>query len=75
MLWLSQKIMKPRRAVGVEVFGMPTLQLGDIVGVDFINENGVSEISSIDSRFVIYSIEYSRSESGPSMTAYLSEVL
>ena len=75
MLWLSQKIMKPRRSVGVEVFGMPTLQLGDIVGVDFINENGVSEISPIDSRFVIYSIEYSRSESGPKMTVYLSEVL
>jgi hypothetical protein len=46
-----------------------------IVGVDFINENGVSEISPIDSRFVIYSIEYSRSESGPKMTVYLSEVL
>ena len=75
MLWLSQKIMKPRRAVGVEVFGMPTLQLGDIAEVDFTNENGVKEISSGDSRFVIYSIEYSRSQTGPKMTVYLSEVI
>lgn len=75
MFWLSQKIMKPRRSVGIEVFGMPTLQLGDIAKVDFTNENGVNEISSDDSRFVVYSIEYNRTQNGPKMTAYLSEVL
>ena len=75
MLWLSKKIMKPRRSVGVEVFGMPTLQLGDIVEIDYTNENGVNEISADDSRFVVYSISYDRQQDGPKMTAYLSEVL
>ena len=75
MLWLSKKIMKPRRSVGVEVFGMPTLQLGDIVEIDYTNENGVREISADDSRFVVYSISYDRQQDGPKMTAYLSEVL
>lgn len=75
MFWLSQKIMRPRKSVGVEVFGMPTLQLGDVVQVDFASQEGVREIAPIDSRFVVYSIDYSRSPSGPKMTAYLSEVL
>lgn len=75
MKWLSEKIMKPRKSVGVEVFGMPTIQLGDIVQVDYTNENGVAEISQADARFVVYYIEYQRSEQGPSTTLYLSEVV
>lgn len=74
MQWLTTKIMKPRRAIGIKVFGMPILQLGDIVKVDYTNELGVNEVASSDSRFVIYSIEYSRDDSGPGMTVYLSEV-
>ena len=74
MQWLTTKIMKPRRAIGIKVFGMPILQLGDIVKVDYTNELGVNEVASADSRFVIYSIEYSRDDSGPGMTVYLSEV-
>ena len=75
MRWLTQKIMTPRKSVGVEVFGLPILQLGDIVTVNYKNENGVDEIASTDSRFVVYYIEYSRKEDGPSMNVYLSEVI
>ena len=75
MQWLTEKIMKPRKSVGLEVFGMPTIQLGDIVQVDYTNENGVAEISPEDSRFVVYYIEYDRSPEGPSTTLYLSEVV
>lgn len=74
MQWLSAKIMKPRRSVGIKIFGMPILQLGDIVKVDYTNTNGVNEVADADTRFVIYSIEYSRDSKGPSMTVYLSEV-
>jgi len=74
MRWLTQRVMKNRLAAGIEVFGMPILQLGDIVKVDYTNENGVNELGSGDSRFVIYNIEYSRNKEGPSMTVYVSEV-
>lgn len=75
MQWLTEKIMKPRKSVGVEVFGLPTLQLGDIVQVDYVNELGVNEIAPADSRFVVYYIEYDFKDNGPTTTVYLSEVL
>jgi hypothetical protein len=51
---------------------MPTLQLGDIVDLEYF-KNEINELS--DSRFVVYSIEYKRRENGPSMLVYLSEVV
>lgn len=75
MGWIVTKIMKPRKAVGVEIFPIPTLQLGDIVEIDYVNENGVSEVGSSNSRFIVYSTEYSKTVDGPEMTVYLSEVI
>lgn len=75
MDWMISKIMKPRKSVGVNVFGLSTVQLGDIVEIDYTNENGVNEVSANNSRFVVYGIEYSRDESGPDMSLYLSEVI
>jgi hypothetical protein len=75
MQWLTEKVMKPRKSVGVEVFGLPTVQLGDIVQVDYTNESGVQEIAPESSRFVVYYIEYDRSADGPSIKLYLSEVV
>jgi hypothetical protein len=72
MDWMIKKVMKPRKSIGIEMFPMPTLQLGDIVDLDYV-KNDVNELS--ESRFVVYSIEYKRQESGPSMTVYLSEVV
>lgn len=72
MNWVIKKIMKPRKSIGIEMFPMPTLQLGDIVDLEYV-KNGINELS--DSRFVIYSIEYKRKENGPSMVVYLSEVV
>ena len=74
MSWLSSKIMKPRRSIGIKLFSTPILQLGDIVEVDYQNELGVNEATADSSRFVVYSIDYARDNSGPSMTVYLSEV-
>jgi hypothetical protein len=72
MNWMIKKVMKPRKSIGIEMFPMPTLQLGDIVDLDYVM-NDVNELS--DSRFVVYSIEYTRETSGPKMTVYLSEVV
>ena len=74
MEWMASKIMKPKRSVGMKVFAMPTLQLGDVVAIDYKDTNGV-DIQPDSSRFVVYNIEYSRTNSGPDMTVYLSEVI
>ena len=74
MDWLVKKIMKPRRSVGVSVFGMPHLQLGDIVEVDFKSIEGVDQVAEPGNRFVIYNIEYRKSVAGIQMNIFLSEV-
>lgn len=74
MSWLTKKIMKPRKSVGLTVFGLPTLQLGDIVEIDYTNEYGVNEISEKGTKFVVYHIDYDKTKEGLTMTTYLSEV-
>jgi hypothetical protein len=72
--WIINKIMVPKKSIGVNVFSIPTLQLGDIVTIDYKDSTGLDLVTSSLSRFVVYNIEYSRSLEGPSMTIYLSEV-
>ena len=72
--WIINKVMVPKKSIGINIFSIPTLQLGDIVTVNYKDLSGLDLITSSLSRFVIYNIEYSRSESGPNMTVYLSEV-
>lgn len=74
MDWLVDKIMKPRQSVGMRVFAMPILQLGDIVQIDYINKSNFNEISDSNKRYVVYSINYVRQTDGPSMEVFLSEV-
>lgn len=74
MGWMLSKVTKPRKAIGVSLFGLPTLQLGDIVEVDYTSTDS-GEIIPSSSRFVVYNIEYTKDIGGPNMTAYLSEVL
>lgn len=74
MGWMIQKTMTPRKSIGLRIFANPTIQLGDIVSItysDAVNGN----IISGSSRFVVYSIEYSKDGSGPTMNIYLSEVV
>jgi hypothetical protein len=73
MDWLTSKITKPRKSIGIEIFANPMIQLGDIVNIHY-KKDGKDEVASPEERFIIYQIEYSRSEDGPSMTVYLSEV-
>lgn len=75
MGWLASKIMKPRKSVGIKIFATPTIQLGDIVEIDYESKNGFNEVSVSGSRFVVYSIQYAKDISGPTMTLYLSEVI
>ena len=74
MRWMIEKTAKPRKSVGVKIFSIPTIQLGDIVTLDY-KENGISMASNPASRFVVYNIDFSRSSDGPEMTVFLSEVV
>jgi hypothetical protein len=74
MEWIVNKVVKPRRSVGVKIFAIPTLQLGDIVTVDYKDKDNVNQLSSDASRFVVYNIEYAKNSEGPDMTVYLSEI-
>ena len=74
MSWITNKLMVPKRSVGVNIFSVPTLQLGDIVNIDYKNKDNLNVIGDSLTRFVIYNIEYSRNLDGPSMSIYLSEV-
>jgi hypothetical protein len=73
MGWLTKKIMKPRLSVGLKVFSNPTIQLGDIVSIDYKDSSRDVVISS-DKKFVVYNISHTRNPEGPEMTVYLSEV-
>jgi hypothetical protein len=74
MGWIVNKTMVPRKDIGINAFSIPTLQLGDIVTVNYKNSDGLDLVTPDDSRFVVYNIEYGRKLTGPSMTIYLSEV-
>jgi hypothetical protein len=73
MGWLASKIMKPRKSIGIKLFSMPIVQLGDIVDIEYISNQGFDEVGS--NRFVVYNIQYSNGAKGPSMTLFLSEVV
>ena len=75
MEWMVTRIMKPRRSVGLQIFAMPTIQLGDIVQITYADKNSIDQVSTSSARFIVYSIEYSKDGSGPSMQVYLSEVV
>lgn len=71
MKWILNKITKPRKSLGLKIFNNPTIQLGDIVSVKYKKDN-VEKIEN--TRYVVYSIEYSKDVGGPNMNLYLSEV-
>jgi hypothetical protein len=74
MGWIVNKVMVPKKSIGVNIFTIPTLQLGDIVKIDYKSSEDVDLVAKESDRFVVYNIEYSRGSNGPSMTVYLSEV-
>jgi hypothetical protein len=74
MGWIVNKTMVPRKDIGINAFSIPTLQLGDIVTVNYKDSDGLDLVTPDDSRFVVYNIEYARRLTGPSMSIYLSEV-
>ena len=48
--------MVPKKSVGAQIFSIPTLQLGDIVTMDYKDNSGLDLVTSDSSRFVVYNI-------------------
>lgn len=71
--WTINKVMKPRKNVGINAFAVNNLQLGDIVNIDYVRE-GVDVISDESKRYVVYNIEYKKDIQGIQYTIYLAEV-
>jgi hypothetical protein len=74
MGWLTDKLMEPKKSIGIKIFANPIIQLGDIVNIDYKNSDGVDLVTSDTSKFVVYNIDYTRKINGPDMTLYLAEV-
>jgi hypothetical protein len=72
--WLTDKLMEPKKAIGIKMFANPIIQLGDIVNVNYKNTEGIDLVTADDIKFIVYNIEYSRRLTGPDMTVYLVEV-
>jgi hypothetical protein len=72
--WIINKNIRPRKSIGLNIFSMPTLQLGDLVNVYYKDSDGIDLVTPDSVRYVVYNINYSRSVGGPQMTVYLSEV-
>jgi hypothetical protein len=74
MGWLTDKLMEPKKSIGIKIFANPTIQLGDIVSINYKNFDGIDLVTSDSSKFVVYNIDYTRKINGPDMTLYLAEV-
>jgi hypothetical protein len=74
MAWMTNKILRPRKNVGVRIFANPMIQLGDVVNINYKDDLGNDIIASSDKRFVVYHIDYNKKYQGPEMVLYLSEV-
>jgi len=72
--WISSKMSRPRKAIGMEIFSTPILQLGDIININYKTEDGIDLVVKNDVNLVVYQIEYGKGIGGPSMVVYASEV-
>jgi hypothetical protein len=72
--WILDKVTKSKILIGLNTFGTFNLQLGDIVNVEYINNEGINVIAFPDKRFVIYNMEYSKNSGGQNVVTYLAEV-
>lgn len=59
MGWIIGKTINPRKTYTIGAFGVPTLQLGDIVTIDY-DAGGIEPTS----RFVVFEISHNRSVEG-----------
>ena len=72
MDWMMSRLIYPKQIVSIEVFGVPHLQLGDVIQIDYNidNDNYVDP----NKRFTVVNIDYGYSEKGPSSVIRVVEI-
>jgi hypothetical protein len=74
MGWIINKVMNPRKTIGINTFATSNIQLGDIVTIDYKNNEGLDVISDTATRYVVYNIDYKKESPNLTTTLYLAEV-
>jgi len=72
--WIMGKVSKPKILVGLNTFATHNIQLGDILQINYKNNDQLDIISDTNKKFVVYNIEYAKELSSETMTMYLAEV-
>jgi hypothetical protein len=73
MEWLVNKTLRERKAIDLQAFGVPQLQLGDLVTIDFDMPEGNSFVDTTK-QFVVYSMDFSRNREQKNTFLRLIEV-
>ena len=73
MEWLVNKTLRERKAIDLQAFGVPQLQLGDLVTIDFDMPEGNSFVDTTK-QFVVYSMDFSRNKEQKNTFLRLIEV-
>jgi hypothetical protein len=63
MQWLINKTLRNRLVLDIDVFGVPQIQLGDLVSINYDLPEGVKFVDP-NKQFIVYSIEQSKSANG-----------
>jgi hypothetical protein len=74
MDWTVRRAAYPRTTIGVNVFAVPHLQLGDIVTINYVDESGQYPVAPPTKRFVVYNIQYQKGNGQFANTVHLAEV-
>jgi hypothetical protein len=72
--WIIEKVINPKLLVGIKSFGTFNYQLGDLVTINYKDNQAKDVICSEEKKFIIYNIEYTKSDGQETTTTYLVEV-
>ena len=73
MDWIVSKTLRPRRTFQIDAFGVPQLQLGDIVTIDCDLPDGAKLVDT-DQQFSVFEISQARDSGNLSTTLRVVEV-
>ena len=74
MNWIINKVMYPRKSIGINTFATSNVQLGDIVKLQYKNNDDIDVVDDPSKRYVVYNIEYQKQSPDLTMTIHLAEV-
>jgi len=73
MSWLSDKTLRERKTLTMEAFGIPHIQLGDLVIINYDLDANYKFVDT-EKKFVVSHMQYKRDATGPIMLARMVEV-